>query len=74
MTTGRIRTIPTLFGVGTPRSFQGRAVALGAVIAALWALIDDAITATARQHRDHKPSFLVAEVGSVKIATYSTDC
>jgi hypothetical protein len=51
----------TLFGVGTPRSLQGRVVALGAVIAALSALIHDANTATARQHRDHarsdRPSF-----------------
>jgi hypothetical protein len=33
--------IRTLFGVGTPRSLQGRVVAFGATIAALWALIDD---------------------------------
>jgi transposase len=34
----------TLFGVGTPRRLQGRAVALGAMIAVLWAFIDDVIT------------------------------
>ena len=32
----------TLFGVGTPRSLQGRAVALVAMITVLWALIADA--------------------------------
>ena len=42
----------TLFGVGTPRSLQGRVVALGAAIAALWALIDDAITAIWSPHRN----------------------
>ena len=51
----------TLCGVGTPRSLQGRVVALGAVMAELWALIDDAITAISSQHRDHmrsdRPSF-----------------
>ena len=34
-----------LFGVGTPRSLQGRVVALCAMIALLWALIDAVITA-----------------------------
>jgi hypothetical protein len=38
----------TLFGVGTPRSLQGRVVTLGTVIAVLWALSDDAITASGR--------------------------
>ena len=57
----------TLFGVGTPRSLQGRAVALGAIITVLWMLIDDAITAIWSQPRDRTPSdhpllgFLVAE-------------
>jgi transposase len=46
----------TLFGVGTPRSLQGRVVALGAVTAALWALLDDALTAIWPQHRDHTRS------------------
>ena len=46
----------TLFGVGTPRSLQGRVVAFGAMIAALWALIDDGITAIWSQHRDHTRS------------------
>jgi transposase len=31
----------TLFGVGTPRSLQGLVAALGAMIAAVWTLIDD---------------------------------
>src|SRR5206468_11699473 len=42
----------TLCGVGTPRSLQGRAVALGAVITTLWAFIDDAITAIWSPRRD----------------------
>ena len=35
----------TLFGVGTPRSLQGRAVALATVLSALWTLVHDAVTA-----------------------------
>jgi transposase len=56
----------TLFGVGTPRTLQGRVVALGTVMAALWALVDDAITAAWSQRRDQTRSdrssfgFLVA--------------
>jgi len=56
----------TLCGVGTPRSLQGRVVALGAMIAALSVLIDDAITAMESPHCDHMRSdrlsfgFLVA--------------
>jgi transposase len=46
----------TLFGVGTPRSLQGRAVALGAMITVLWTLIDDAITAIWSQPRDRTRS------------------
>jgi hypothetical protein len=46
----------TLCGVGTPRSLQGRAVALGAVITTLWAFIDDAITAIWSPRRDHARS------------------
>jgi transposase len=46
----------TLCGVGTPRSLQGRVVALAAVIVALWALIVDAIAAIWSQHRDHSRS------------------
>jgi transposase len=42
----------TLFGVGTPRSLQGRAVALGAMIAMLWAFIDEAIPAIWSPRRD----------------------
>ncbi len=43
----------TLFGVGTPRGLQGRVVALGAMITALWAPTDDVITAIWSPHRDH---------------------
>jgi len=43
----------TLCGVGTPRSLQGRVAALGAMIAALWLLIDDAITAIESPYCDH---------------------
>jgi len=32
-----------LFGVGTPRALQGRAVVLGALLSALWPRIDEAI-------------------------------
>jgi transposase len=46
----------TLFGVGTPRSLQGRIVALGAMITALWAFIDAAITPIWSQRPDHMPS------------------
>jgi transposase len=46
----------TLFGVGTPRSLQGRVVALGVVTALLWALLDDTITAIWPQQRDHTRS------------------
>jgi transposase len=46
----------TLFGVGTPRSLQGRAVALTAMVMALWAFIDDAIAAIWSQRRDHTRS------------------
>ena len=46
----------TLFGAGTPRSLQGRLVALDARIAALWALIDNAIIAIWSPRRDHMRS------------------
>ncbi len=45
-----------LFGVGTPRSLQGRIVALGATITAFWAFIDAAITPSWSQRLDHMPS------------------
>jgi transposase len=35
----------TLFGVGTPRSLQGRLMALGALLSTLWTFIDDLLTA-----------------------------
>jgi hypothetical protein len=33
----------TLFGIGTPRALQGRAVAVGAVLSTLWTLVNEAI-------------------------------
>ena len=57
----------TLFGVGTPRSLQGRMAALGALLSVMWALIDDAMTATGLHRRGHARSeclsfgFAVAE-------------
>jgi hypothetical protein len=46
----------TLVGVGTPRSLQGRVMALGATIAAVWARIDDARRGVWSQHLDHTRS------------------
>jgi hypothetical protein len=54
----------TLFGVGTPRSLQGRALALDALITALCTLIDDLIAAIWSPFRDHTRSnvgFRIAE-------------
>jgi transposase len=54
----------TLFGVGTPRSLQGRAVALGAMITVGCTLIDDVLAAIWSPRRDHTPSnlgFRIAE-------------
>ena len=45
-----------LFGVGTPRSLQGRAVALGAMITVLCTLIHDIIAAIWSRPCDHTPS------------------
>jgi transposase len=60
----------TLVGVGTPRSLQGRVVALGVMIATLWALLHDAITAVWTQHRDHtrsnRPAFEFFIAASVR--------
>src|SRR4029453_14230222 len=59
----------TLFGVGTPRSLQGRAVALGGKITTLWPLIDDVIAANWSPPRDHTPSnlgFRIAESAAGK--------
>lgn len=41
----------TLFGVGTPRSLQGRRAALGTVLSTLWTPIYDAMRFPWRQHR-----------------------
>ena len=46
----------TLVGVGTPRSLQGRAVALGATITVLCTLIHDVIAAICSPPRNHTPS------------------
>jgi transposase len=54
----------TLCGVGTPRSLQGRAVALGAMITALCTLINDVLAAIWSPTRDQTPSnlgFRIAE-------------
>ena len=68
-----------LFGVGTPRSLQGRLVALCPMIAALWALIDAVITAIWSPSRSQAiRSSLVRIsrrcVGPVKITTCTTGC
>jgi transposase len=42
----------TLFGVGTPRSLQGRSAALGALLSALWIVIVDAMNAAGALCRD----------------------
>jgi transposase len=55
----------TLFGVGTPRSLQGRAVALSAMITVLCTLIADVLAAIWSPSRDHTPSnlrFRIAEL------------
>lgn len=57
----------TLFGVGTPRSLQGRSAALGALLSALWTVIVDATNAAGAPRRDHRAldrptfRFVVAE-------------
>jgi len=54
----------TLFGVGTPRSLQGHAVVLAAMITMLCTLIDDVIATIWSPPRDHTPSnggFRIAE-------------
>jgi hypothetical protein len=50
--------VRTLFGVGTPRSLQGRALALDALITTLCTLIDDLIAAIWSPPRDHTSSSL----------------
>jgi transposase len=42
----------TLFGVGTPRSLQGRVTALGALLSTLWTFIYDTVTARWGPPRD----------------------
>jgi transposase len=69
----------TRFGVGTPRSLQGRLAAVGVLLSAAWTLIDDAITKIWSQRRDHTrsdcPSFGFAVAQSaVKITTCTTCC
>jgi transposase len=68
-----------LFGVGTPRSLQGRVVVLWAMIAALWALFDAVITAIWSSSRSQaiRPSLVRISrrrVGPVKITTCTTGC
>jgi transposase len=47
----------TLFGVGTPRSLQGRVKALGAVLDTIWTFIYDATMAHWAQSRHSTKSF-----------------
>jgi len=46
------RSVRTLFGVGTPRSLQGRSSGLGALITAVRAFIVAALTAICSPRRD----------------------
>ena len=66
----------TLFGVGTPRSLQGRAVALGAMITVLCALIDDVLATIWSPPRDQRRS--TSDFGSPsqshEIGTCTTGC
>jgi hypothetical protein len=67
-----------LFGVGTPRSLQGR-VALIAIVAALCVFIDGRITALWPQHRDYAIRTSIVRiygrrVGRLKIMTCATGC
>ena len=69
----------TLFGVGTPRSLQGRLAALGVVLSALWTIIDDAMTATWPHRRNHRRSErpllgCARSVNRAKITTCTTGC
>ena len=69
-----------LFSVGTPRSLQGRVAAIGTMIAALWALIDTAITAnmaaTSPSHAIRPSNGRISrrKVGDLRIATCTTGC
>jgi transposase len=46
----------TLFGVGTPRSLQGRSAQIASLLNLLWTLTDDVITAAWPQERDPEGS------------------
>ena len=46
----------TLFGVGTPRTLQGRSTALGALLSAIWTVMNDVMIAIRSQPRDHPRS------------------
>jgi transposase len=54
-----------LFGIGTPRSLQGRRAALGAVLSTLWSLVYDAIASIWRQTDRQRPSAQLANVSIV---------
>jgi transposase len=64
-----MRKMRKLFGVGTPRSLQGRLAALDALLSVLRTLIDDAITAAWSRRRDHtrsgRPLFGFVVAGSI---------
>ena len=66
----------TLFGIGTPRSLQGRLTALAAMLSALWNLVHDAIvpiaTQTARSGRSVR--WPRPPLRAVENATWTTAC
>jgi transposase len=55
----------TLFGIGTPRSLQGRLAAVGAVLSTLWTLVYDAIAPVWSQADGPRPSAPLANVSIV---------
>jgi len=63
----------TLFGVGTPRSLQGRLAALGGMLSTLWSLTYEAIAPISSQH--DRPTRAVGRLLPViENATCTTGC
>jgi hypothetical protein len=66
----------SLFGVGTPRTLQGRAVALGALLGTLWTLVYEAIApiwnCDASQHQSGSRRLFASRVR--ENATCTTGC
>jgi len=56
----------TLFGIGTPRTLQGRAVALGAVLSTLWSVVHEAVASI----WDHRVSLGLLGRSSNDLVTY----